>query len=93
LPLLQKPQDRPGAARTFRTVGGFVVLLGVTQQHRGNGFGQLLLEAALAHFSRMGYSHAELGVDTENSSGALGLYEKMGFQVMSTTIEHSRPVD
>lgn len=71
---------------------GFVVYLGVVEQERGHGFGRLLLEVALAHFSRRGYSHAELGVDTENSSGALGLYESMGFQVMSTTIEHSRAV-
>jgi mycothiol synthase len=71
---------------------GFVVLLGVTRQQRGHGFGRLLLEVALAHFSRRGYSHAELGVDTENSSGALGLYRDIGFEVMSTTIEHSRPV-
>ena len=71
---------------------GFVVFLGVAQNQRGRGLGRLLLEVALAHFSRRGYSHAELGVDTENSSGALGLYLDMGFQVMSTTIEHSRPV-
>jgi ribosomal protein S18 acetylase RimI-like enzyme len=71
---------------------GFVVFLGVVKQERGHGFGRILLEVALAHFSRRGYSHAELGVDTENSSGALGLYERMGFQVMSTTIEHSRAV-
>lgn len=71
---------------------GFVVFLGVTQQQRGRGFGRLLLKVALAHFSRRGYSHTELGVDTENSSGALGLYRDMGFQVMSTTVEHSRPV-
>jgi ribosomal protein S18 acetylase RimI-like enzyme len=71
---------------------GFVVYLGVVEQERGHGFGRLLLEVALAHFSRRGYSHAELGVDTENSSGALGLYESMDFQVMSTTIEHSRAV-
>lgn len=71
---------------------GFVVFLGVIKSHRGHGFGRLLLDTALAHFSRRGYSHAELGVDTENSTGALGLYEKMGFQVMSMTIEHSRRV-
>jgi ribosomal protein S18 acetylase RimI-like enzyme len=71
---------------------GFIVFLGVTPPYRGNGFGRLLLETAISHFSRRGYTHAELGVDTENESGALGLYEKAGFTVMSTTIEHSRSV-
>jgi mycothiol synthase len=69
---------------------GFVVNLGVVKDYRANGFGRLLLENALAQFSRRGYSHAALGVDTENSSGALGLYEKMGFKVMSTYIELSK---
>jgi ribosomal protein S18 acetylase RimI-like enzyme len=46
----------------------------------------------LARFSRLGYRYAELGVDTENSSNALRVYEKMGFNVLSTEVELDRPV-
>ena len=69
---------------------GFVERFGVTKEHRGKGFGQLLLGTALAHFSRRGYVHAELGVDTENTSGALRVYEKMGFKVLSANLEYER---
>jgi ribosomal protein S18 acetylase RimI-like enzyme len=71
---------------------GFVERLGVNKEHRAKGFGQLLLGTALAHFSRRGYVHAELGVDTENTSGALRLYEKMGFNVLSANVEYEREV-
>ena len=71
---------------------GFVDRLGVNKEHRGKGFGQLLLGTALAHFSRRGYVHAELGVDTQNASNALRVYEKMGFKVLSADVEHERPV-
>lgn len=71
---------------------GFVVYLGVTKGHRSKGYGQILLGVALARFSRLGYRYAELGVDTENSSNALRVYEKMGFSVLSTEVELDRPV-
>lgn len=71
---------------------GFVDRLGVNKEHHGKGFGQLLLGTALAHFSRRGYVHADLGVDTQNASNALRVYEKMGFVAISTGVEHERPV-
>lgn len=71
---------------------GFVERIGVNKEHQGKGFGQLLLSTALAHFSRRGYVYAELGVDTQNASNALRVYEKMGFNVLSANVEHERPV-
>lgn len=71
---------------------GYVTYLGVIKEHRGKGLGQLLLATALAHFSRRGYVHAELGVDTQNSSNALRVYEKMGFTKISTWVLHERKV-
>ena len=56
------------------------------------GFGQLLLGSALVHFSRRGYVHAELGVDTENASNALRVCEKPGFTILSSDVEHDRQV-
>jgi GNAT superfamily N-acetyltransferase len=71
---------------------GFISYIGVLNEHRGKGFGQDLLATALARFSRKGYDKAELGVDTQNSSNALRVYEKMGFTKVSTWVLHERPV-
>jgi GNAT superfamily N-acetyltransferase len=71
---------------------GYIAYLGVLKEHRGKGFGQALLATALSHFSRRGYIKAELGVDTQNSSNALRVYEKMGFTKVSTWVLHERPV-
>jgi GNAT superfamily N-acetyltransferase len=71
---------------------GFVAHLGVLKEHRDKGLGKLLLATALAHFSKRGYVHAELGVDTQNASNALRVYEKMGFTRVSSWIAHERPV-
>ena len=71
---------------------GFVVHLGVLKEHRDKGLGKLLLATALAHFSKRGYVRAELGVDTQNASNALRVYEKMGFTRVSSWIAHERPV-
>jgi ribosomal protein S18 acetylase RimI-like enzyme len=71
---------------------GFISYVGVVKEHRGKGLGQALLAAALARFSRKGYDKAELGVDTQNASNALRVYEKMGFTKVSTWVLHERPV-
>lgn len=71
---------------------GFVVGVGVLKEHQGKGLGQLLLATAKAHFSRRGYNFAELGVDTQNASNALRVYEKMGFIKKSTWVDHERQV-
>lgn len=69
---------------------GFITQLGVLKEHRGKGYGQLLLAAALERFSRLGYTKAELGVDTQNASNALRVYEKMGFTKLSSWVLHER---
>ena len=69
---------------------GYITYLGVLKEHRGKGYAQLLLATALARFSRKGYTKAELGVDTQNSTNALRVYEKMGFTKTSTWVLHER---
>ena len=69
---------------------GFIVYVGVLKEHRGKGYGQILLATALARFSRLGYTKAELGVDTQNSSNALRVYEKMGFTKITAWLLHER---
>jgi len=62
--------------------GGWVRELGVLPQYRGRGLGRLLLRQALAEMARRGRTHAGLGVDTANDTGAPALYESLGFRTV-----------
>lgn len=61
---------------------GHVGLLGVRHRSHKLGFGRLLLQWAFAHSAAQGFSRIELSVDTGNQSGALALYESLGFAVI-----------
>ena len=63
---------------------GFVNHLGVAKSHRGRGLGEFLLRHACAYSADKGYEQLELAVDTGNETGALALYEKVGFVVGSS---------
>jgi len=62
---------------------GFVDGIGVIQSQQGNGYGELMLRWAFAYYASIARSALELNVDTGNESGALRLYEKLGFKVKS----------
>jgi len=70
---------------------GFINLLGVTQDHQGFGIGEALLQTGISHCLARGYDSVELNVDTGNESGALKLYEKVGFSPESSWIQLHRP--
>jgi ribosomal protein S18 acetylase RimI-like enzyme len=58
---------------------GYTDLLGVRRAWRGRRLAPALLAEAMRRFKAAGMENAGLGVDTENPSGALGLYERMGY--------------
>lgn len=58
---------------------GYTDLLGVPRAWRGRGIAPALLADAMARFKASGMDFATLDVDTENPSGALGLYESLGY--------------
>lgn len=60
---------------------GFVSTLGVKREWRKRGIGLALLHHAFAEFYHRGKRKAGLGVDAENLTGALRLYEKAGMHV------------
>ena len=70
---------------------GFINLLGVTQDNQGLGIGEALLQTGISHCLTKGYDSVELNVDTGNESGALKLYEKVGFKPESSWIQLHRP--
>ena len=63
---------------------GFVDGIGVIQSQQGNGYGELMLRWAFAYYASIARQSLELNVDTGNESGALRLYEKLGFKVKSS---------
>ncbi len=60
---------------------GFVNILGVRRPWRKHGLGLAFLHHAFGEFYRRGKRKAGLGVDAENLTGALRLYEKAGMHV------------
>ncbi|WKU43126.1 GNAT family N-acetyltransferase [Streptomyces sp. VNUA116] len=73
--------------RTF-TIGH----LGTRPAHRGRGAARALLAHTLAEAGRQGYDKAELVVDAANPTGALKLYERMGFATQRGFVTYARPL-
>lgn len=67
---------------------GYTDQLGVLRQHRGRGIASALLIESMHRFAADGMHAACLGVDTENPSGALALYESLGYATTASTCIH-----
>jgi len=70
---------------------GNISLLGVAQESQGLGIGEALLQTGIVYSASKGFDTLELNVDTGNESGALKLYEKVGFKPESSWIQLHRP--
>ena len=71
---------------------GWVAELGVRRPWRKRGVATALLCESMRAFKRAGLDFATLGVDTENPTGALRLYESVGFRPVRRFIVFSKPV-
>ena len=69
----------------------FVDTVGTLEAYRGRGLATLMLRRAFAEALRRGQPRVQLGVDTENGTGAVGVYEKAGMSVAFAHDEWSRP--
>lgn len=58
---------------------GYTDLLGVRRDWRGRRVATALLGAAMRAYAASGMQYAGLGVDTDNPTGAFGLYERLGY--------------
>lgn len=70
------PEDEAVSGRR----DGWISHLGVLREMRGRGIASGLIAASIASFRDAGFTHAMLAVDTENPSGAYGLYQRLGFE-------------
>ena len=72
----------------FQVTGGLVpqiAELGVRPPWRGRGIGTALLRHSFADIARRGGSEVTLWVDSENATGAVGVYERVGMRAIVVT--------
>jgi mycothiol synthase len=69
---------------------GYVNTLGVLREYRKQGLGTALLAQSLHTLRQAGMEAAHLGADAENLTGAMRLYERMGFRVRKTSIAYRK---
>ncbi|KQO63650.1 GNAT family N-acetyltransferase [Curtobacterium sp. Leaf261] len=68
---------------------GYVDYVGVVRAHRGRGLARVVLSSVLAAIRADGLAAAVLDVDAENPTGALGLYERLGFTRGTVAVTHT----
>lgn len=72
---------------------GWIEILGTDAAWRGRGIASALIAETLARFAADGLTHAVLGVDQDNPTGASQLYRRLGFEPWRTSTTFQLPVD
>ena len=75
---------------TYGFKRGWVDNLSVRRPWRGRGLAKALLARSFAALRARGMTEAMLGVDAANPTGALQLYESVGFVVANTTYTYQK---
>ncbi len=70
----------------------WILSLGVVRSHRKRGLASALVAKAMHDFVADGMEYAMLEVDSENPTGAYGLYENLGFVPARRTVALLKPV-
>lgn len=70
----------------------YVGQVGTLREYRGRGLARTVLASALAAAKADGFQRASLGVDAENPTGALGLYERLGFVTKRKFVAYNKPM-
>lgn len=71
---------------------GWIDNLGTLREWRGRGIASALVAHSLHAFAAAGLTHASIGVDSENPSGAARLYRALGFEPRQRSITHELEV-
>ena len=69
---------------------GWVRILGVLPAYRRRGLARALLQHVFRHFAGYGMKRVQLGVDAENPTGAVALYEQAGMHVVRRNVTYER---
>ena len=70
-----------------------VAQLGVRKPWRGRGIGSALLRRSFSDIARRGGREVTLWVDSENATGAVGVYERVGMQPLVITDVYEMDLD
>lgn len=71
---------------------GWIDILGTRRGYRKMGLGRAMLLAGLHRLKAEGMTIAKLGVDADNPTGALKLYEDTGFTKLHTYVSYRKEV-
>ena len=71
---------------------GWIGSLAVLREWRGRGVASALIARSLEAFAGAGFTHAALGVDSENPTGAAGLYRRLGFEEFARWVTYQLEV-
>jgi ribosomal protein S18 acetylase RimI-like enzyme len=69
---------------------GYIGLVGVVREWRKKRIAPALLARAFEGYREAGYERAQLDVDAENPTGALGLYQGVGFTEKTRSISFTK---
>lgn len=72
---------------------GVMKLVAVCHPYRGKGIARALIGRGLGVLKRCGMNEVMLNVDTEESTGALRLYESMGFRMVKQFVTYRKRLD
>jgi len=72
---------------------GYTEGISVRRPWRKLGLARALLVQSIAMFREMGMEETALGVDAENLSGALKLYQGVGYQEIKRNMSYRKPLD
>ncbi len=75
----------------FQRHRGYTEGIWVLPEFRRQGLASALITRVMRMFKAMNMDETALGVDSENPSGALGLYEGLGYKAHSRAIGYSKP--
>lgn len=67
--------------------------LGTLSEWRGRGVASALIAHSLHAFAAADCTHASIGVDSENPTGAAQLYRRLGFELAHRSITHELAVE
>ena len=79
--------------QAFGRARGWLDSVFVRRRWRRRGLGAAIVARALVRLKEAGMSEAMLGVDSDNPSGALALYERAGFEVHRRSAAYRKPMD
>jgi mycothiol synthase len=83
----------PEENERHRRLRGYTEHISVRRPWRRRGLARALIAASFPLLRARGMTEAALGVDTENTSGALRVYEGCGFRPLSRTTTYRKPLD